>query len=388
MTKRYSRQELWDQQKDVAENLGMHKRSITPDTLKKVIFEKSEEDPYYKEYYEHKNSNVTRFGLNVSSKEVSSIVKEYNTTKKDAIDTKSLTSIASEKNALKNIGTITNYQKDSQKILTKLEYINTSMAIESLQTGIKTVLVDIFDRDADYNVKTDIETSLYKIHTVVLFEQFGKYLVIDPSNATFSYALAAAHKDIRLCFSNKLQTYKPEGTTGPNPDQPRDCIDIAVKLAFNLNINEKSGFNKISVIELGQDVGYIDFPSLKESVSVKEITNQKLMYSKLPKVVESYPMRAKQSSDVKYEKQVTTLLKYIDNAFSKVSQKIEELDLYYARVKIGQKFTGIFEKTYTPMDYDKAVGDLYDLAQDVSDIAGMTGEMKLLGMELEAINEL
>ena len=88
------------------------------------------------------------------------------------------------------------------------------------------------------------------------------------------------------------------------------------------------------------------------------------------------------------EKQVTTLLKYIDNAFSKVSQKIEELDLYHARVKIGQKFTGIFEKTYTPMDYDKAVGDLYDLAQNVSDIAGMTGEMKLLGMELEAINEL
>ena len=82
------------------------------------------------------------------------------------------------------------------------------------------------------------------------------------------------------------------------------------------------------------------------------------------------------------------LLKYIDNAFSKVSQKIEELDLYHAKVKIGQKYTGIFEKTYAPIEYDKAVGDLYNLAQDISDTAGITGEIKLLGIELEVINEL
>jgi len=383
----YSREDL-ETKPEIVTRLGLHKRSITETTFKAVEFEKSEEDLYYKEYYEYKSSKVTRFGLNDSSKELSSMVEEYNKTKKDSIDTKSLTSIASEKNPAKNLDTITNHQKGSKKILTEVEFVNTNMAIDYLKNGAKAVLVDIFDRDADYNVKMDIETSLYKTHTVVLYEKSGKYLVIDPSNATFSYALAGAHEDIRLCFSNKLQIYKPEGITGSKQNQFRDCIDIAVKLAFNLILNSKLGFDDIVVKELGGNIGYIDFQSIKENTSIKEITNQKVMYSKLPKAVESYPMRVKQSSEVKQEKQVTTLLKYIDNAFSKVSQKIEELDLYHAKVKIGQKYTGIFEKTYAPIEYDKAVGDLYNLAQDISDTAGITGEIKLLGIELDAINEL
>jgi hypothetical protein len=386
MTKRYSRQELWEQQKDIAEKLGMHKRSITPDTLNEIIIKESEQDLYYGELYKCKNNQVIRYGLNTSSQELLKIVGEYNSSVTGTLETKSLTSVASEKDKSKNIETIKKHQVNSKNILTEIEFINTNNAIKSLKDGEKTALVDIFDRDADGKIK--IENSIPETHTVVLYEKSGKYLVIDPSNATFSYPLAGTHEDIRLCVSNKLQIYKPQATPGPNPDQYRDCIDIAVKLAFNLMVNSKLDFDNIVVKELGDNTGYIDFQSIKDNPSIKEITNQKVMYSKLPKAVESYPMRAKQSSEVKQEKQVTTLLKYIDNAFSKVSQKIEELDLYHAKVKIGQKYTGIFEKTYAPIDYDKAVGDLYDLAQDISDTAGIIGEIKLLGIELDAINEL
>jgi hypothetical protein len=386
MAKRYSRQELCEQQKDVVEKLGLHKRSITPDTLNEIIFNESDQDLFYGELYKHKNNEVIRYGLNTSSQELLKMVEVYNSSITGTLETKSLTSIASEKNTLKNIETIKKHKINSVSILTKPEILNTNNAIDYLKNKAKTVLIDIFDRDADGKIR--IENNIPETHTVVLYEKSGKYLVIDPSNATFSYTLAGAHEDIRLCVSNKFQIYKPQTTPGPNPDQYRDCIDIAVKLAFNLMVNSRLGFDSIVVKDLGDNTGYIDFQSIKDNPSIKEITNQKVMYSKLPKAVESYPMRAKQSSDVKQEKQVTTLLKYIDNAFSKVSQKIEELDLYHAKVKIGQKYTGIYEKTYTPIEYDKAVDDLYNLAQDISDTAGIAGDIKLLGIELDTINEL
>ena len=83
----YSREDL-ETKPEIAKKLGLHKRSITPTTFKAVEFEKSEEDLYYKEYYEYKSNKVTRFGLNDSSKELSFKVEEYNKTKKDSIDTK------------------------------------------------------------------------------------------------------------------------------------------------------------------------------------------------------------------------------------------------------------------------------------------------------------
>jgi hypothetical protein len=114
MAKRYSRQELWEQQKDVAEKLGLHKRSITPDTLNAIIFEKSEQDLFYGELYNYKNNEVIRYGLNTNSQELLKIVEDHKANIKGAIETKSLTSIASEKDALKNIDTIKNIKSTQQ----------------------------------------------------------------------------------------------------------------------------------------------------------------------------------------------------------------------------------------------------------------------------------
>ncbi len=49
----------------IADKLGLHKRSITPTTLEKVVFENEEESPFYKEIYSYQGNSVTRFGINV-----------------------------------------------------------------------------------------------------------------------------------------------------------------------------------------------------------------------------------------------------------------------------------------------------------------------------------
>ena len=390
MTKRYSRQELWEQQEDIAKNLGLHKRSITPDTLKEIIFQNSEEDPYYGELYKYKNNEVVRYGLNTSSQELLKIAKDYNANVKGALDTKSLTSIASEKNLSKNIDTIKNHKINSANIITKAEFINTNNAIQCLKNGAKTVLVDIFDRDSDGKIK--IESNIPETHTVVLYEKSGKYLVIDPSNATFSYLLAGVHEDVRLCFSNKLQIYKAGGKTGAKSDEWRDCIDIAVKLAFSVNNNEKLGLeNKLIATELEENkkplgFGYIDLESIKSSSSVKEITNQNSLYKKLPEMVEKYAIRIKQSSDTIHVKKVTTWLKSIDHALSKTYQKLDELDLYNYKAKIGKMFVDIFKITSSPVEYEDTIKKFEECYHHLQDINNMD-ETKLLGMEIQSIEE-
>ena len=53
------------EQQQVAEKLGLHKRSITPTTLEKVVFDKNlEEDLIYQEIYAYKDNSVTRFAFN------------------------------------------------------------------------------------------------------------------------------------------------------------------------------------------------------------------------------------------------------------------------------------------------------------------------------------
>lgn len=60
----YSQKDLQQNKNGVATKLGLHKRSVTPTTLEKIIFDDSEEDLFYKEIYTHKDNSVTRFAFN------------------------------------------------------------------------------------------------------------------------------------------------------------------------------------------------------------------------------------------------------------------------------------------------------------------------------------
>lgn len=397
----------------------VQQRSITPETYKnhEVKFVKHkvlsinktstlEDEFFYVDKYEYKKSNVLHFGINTYSKElISEIELSYNAnvSKDKLLDLKSIASIISQKD--KVILNIEELKKTSKILLTEFEKISINEAISYLANNINitTALVDVFVRDADN--KVIIKNGEPETHTAVLYKQDGKYLVIDPSNANFSRILAGVSDDVILCHSNKLQIYMPPSdkseigiklvnkygsVTGVNNDQYRDCIDIAVKLAFNLNANLNFGINKIKVVDYGSNVYAIDYQSLREYPTIKEITNQQELYKLLPGSLEVFPVRVKQSSDVTHEKKITTVLKFLNYGkfqLESKESKTTQIDLYHIKNKIEKESTELFNKEYNSKQYDEAIKDFCVFTNNIFDIVG-SNEQKLLGMELNAIDEL
>lgn len=191
------------------------------------------------------------------------------------------------------------------------------------------VVVDIFARNPNKSIKTESKDdtrvtttpipkiNVPEIHSVVLYKQDHagvlKYLVIDPSNSTFSYILTAA-PDAVLCFApDPVRIYKAAGTTGPT--SWRDCVDIAVKLGFAFSKNKET--IPLSEVNLanGAKVLVIDPKFAESSLSVKDITNHPGTY--LPKIVSELPVRSSQSSDIIQAKFVKFLLQKFKSVFEK-----------------------------------------------------------------------
>lgn len=303
---------------------------------------------------------------------------------------------------------VATHKAEAQKQVTQYEIDVVTKAIAHLnfpgQTA-KTALVDIFERDSSGNIATAKDASGTIImtaaglprpatHTVVLFAQEVKcqgvsqgikYLVIDPSNASFSHILAGASDDIRLCFNKKLQIYKPSTSVGPKPDQWRDCIDVAVKLAFSMEENIRIGiFNPVVREDARGHTGEIDFNSLKESAPIKEVTNQSEMYKKIPDEVSQHATRLKQSSDVKVAKKVTTYLKALKNVLDALDAKADTMDSYHTLELFAQKLTTVTTAS-TMSDF---VGKCDSFLLDSGKITDTTAVMQMLGVELHSVDQL
>ena len=228
--------------KQVHEKLGLHKRSITLDTLNAIIFETSAEDLYYKEYYEHKGNKVSRFAINCSEIKVDIEDKKILGESADLIDTTKQVekSAKSSQYKLENAQQIVHHSLEKQIV---------QEAISELLAGDgKTILVDIFAR-VNGAVKI-LKDGIPETHTILLYknpaqEEKHEISVIDPSNFLFSSHIANLNHVVAHDKLNKittlhkgLQIYTPiKENIGSKSDQWRECIDIAVKLAF--------GFNKI-----------------------------------------------------------------------------------------------------------------------------------------------
>ena len=119
---------------------------------------------------------------------------------------------------------------------------------DSGATKNKCVLFDIFARSSDGIIEK--EGKKLKTHTVVLFKQKDKIILIDPSNSEFSQHITLGLNKVLLgehniaAYDKKLQIYTPNGETGTEPNQYRDCTDIAVKIAL--------GFNHLCSINSGE----------------------------------------------------------------------------------------------------------------------------------------
>ena len=293
---------------EVMHEKAAKQRSITPETYRgdRVKFAKStikslvqkdsiEDEFFYVDQYQYKDSktsHVLHFGINIYIEGLQDELSEHNKSQKDISESK-LTNNTNNHKAVSKSTSLTEYEK-----------IVLKEAFEYLKTGVKTVLVDVFERD-----KAGIVSS-FETHTVVLYNnaKTGKVFVIDPSNPQFSSHIANFHQCIEVDYSDKMKIYQPpekaseKGFIGPNTNQWRDCIDIAVKIAFGLN--NTLGFN-----------------NLKETLSsdaILSITNSYKINDSIPDQIQEksfvkIPLRIQQKSNLK-----------IGNDFYKFSKVVKQ----------------------------------------------------------------
>ena len=272
----------------------------------------------YQDIYAHKDNAVARYGINISEE----LAKICNPIEEKMIEKKGAKSKASSKSA-----------KDEQDIpLHPLEVLLIKDAIGHLSknTG-NTVLVDIFARESDGKIK--LQGSKPETHTIVLYNNKKELLVIDPSNSDFSKHLASntnkmlissalgGNVDI-LVSPKQLRIYEPinKDNIGPTPDLFRDCIDIAVKLAFGLN----------------QLKSPIDIKNIESLNVVKQISNNNDINDSIPddvlneKHFVKIPLRIQQKSNIKIEEDFYKFLKTIKQNLVDIKNKID-LENYYVK---------------------------------------------------------
>ena len=290
---------------------AIKKRSITPETYKEVEF--SEDAIFYVDEYQYKastTSHVLHFGINIYREELKEELAKHNKMLKKTLKDSDVISLLNktekgkkpEELEQEKYQQLQKYKEESAQNLTPIETYIVNTAIKYLdEQNKKTVLVEVFEREAGGQVKE----SLAK-HTVILYKQNNKYIVIDPSNAEFSTILVGGHRDIVACFNKKLKIYQPtEGAEekdllGLKPHQWRDCVDIAVKLAFNLNKNNQEiGLEKFKELEI------VKADSLKSNFSIEEVSNNSEMYKTLPGELDFYTQ-----SRIKFEGLSLIILKF------------------------------------------------------------------------------
>jgi hypothetical protein len=277
----------------VAEKLGLHKRSITPTTLDQVVFDKNPyEDLSYKELYQCKNSMVTRFAINTVN--IGGILEDLEKSSVPFID-------LSKQPEIKSIKTTTYRDIKTKELIDSL--IHSGLEKYLVQQAVsyllsdednRVALVDILERSIEVD-KVTIENEIAKIHTVVLYKNSsleGKHeiVVIDPSNFFFSSHLSNQDMFSSIKHENfgkittkheQIQLYvaPDKNKIGALPEQWRDCIDIAVKMAVCIDreVYEKS--KALEFIDLNKIIKEYDFvqmisnaPNIDKSIKFKDIS--------------------------------------------------------------------------------------------------------------------
>lgn len=344
-------------QQQVIEKLGLHKRSITPTTLEKVIFAK-EESPFYKEIYQYKDNSVTRFAFNEK-------LLPY----EKFADSKKLSSWKSSTKSAQAI------KANADRI--ELEELETQLLKQAtdylLSSKEETIVVDIFAREQGQIKNAD---GFVELHSVVLFKHNEKIHVIDPSNFSFSCHLFNFNKDLIITRYSTDKIYEPASAkngigkklinkynsiTGASLDQYRDCIDIAVKIALGINAKDN-----------------IDFANIIKLDVVKEITNNPELNANIIDL--DAPVRIKQATDSFVRKNFELLVDKTQKLFKHfITINDEEKSGAYRLYE--EKYKKLLEKEVEFSDYQISVLDLKDFHDE------FYGNIKsLMGEQHEGIN--
>lgn len=325
--------------------------NITLDPLKSYLAELEKFQAFlssielltFEDLYKYGDDEVSRFGINTASidpKQSTALASIYTPAiKKQASEQTKKSSTSSKKS-------------EAIKTLTPLEVCLLRKAIEHLKTN-QTVLVDIFDKNDNGSIKLDEEQKL-KIHTIVLYKNpadESQLFVIDPSNSTFSKHLSLnslrlfgpVNPDIKIkTLSGEVKIYSPpkEASIGPEPYQYRDCIDIAVKIAFELN-----------------DESITDIRNITSSTTISSITNQRDIIKSLFFVPEEAVARIRQASVKDIRQHVHQLLVAADKQIKAFEQYCLPEDV---ATKITSSFIEAFNAMCTPDEYiTKGINELH-----------------------------
>lgn len=308
---------------------AIKKRSITPDTYKGVEF--SEDAIFYMDEYQYKDSvtgHVMHFGINTYIEGLAEEIYNHNKKQKEISESK-LTSNTNNHKAISQNTSLTMYEAlIAEKALNYLK-----------ENKLKTVLVDVFERD-----KSGIVSSL-ETHTAVLYNNVtnDKVFVIDPSNPQFSSHIANFHTSIQVDYSDKMKIYQPpekaneKGLIGPKADQWRDCVDIAVKIAF--------GLNKSAVLN--------DLKAIMSSEAVQTISNSYKMNDSIPDEIQEkgfvkIPFRIQQKSNFKITEDLYKFSKTIKQNLIEIAEKTKLENGYFETLFDSDKnlCTNVLENLY------------------------------------------
>jgi hypothetical protein len=327
--------------------------SITPTTFASREFENSVDDWYYKDIYEYRGNEVARFGLNVLALPDSASLSKIDIEPLAPSDSASETSSARESNPS---ASKKSHSSQGKKPVILPKYY--TLEIELLQKAItflldnedhKTVVVDILAQEYG-ELKIDKFSGQLETHAVLLYKNpivvasvpteaeetkagtlkddslvidatpRHEIVVIDPSNSAYSAHLAGLERIVSheglatiIAFTSKkfLQIYKPgdSNSIGSGHDQYRDCIDIAVKLAFGLHgYSHELKINSIKQL--------IDLPI------VKQLSNQRQIDEYI--IDETLPVRIKQTSDIKIVSDFYMAEKIIKKNLTIIANRFDE----------------------------------------------------------------
>ena len=306
----------------------------------------------YKESYSNNEGNsVLKHGIELSS--IKKMVTIYNEQYSKLSLIKSQGSQTGSKKSNKS-----NKEDQPDILLHPLEVKLIQNAIMSLKSSEhKTALIDIFARTDKEDINIDSKTGIPETHTVVLYKNSeNEFVIIDPSNSTFSRHIALSSNNelidgaVRIIAPEKeIKIYSPasKDKIGPNPDQYRDCIDIAVKLAFGLN-KYTDNINPANIVELSV---------------VQEITNQKLHNESF--VNEYGVARIRQASEDKIRSQFEKIMNNTDKQLQSIIKYPNTSELL---IKIMEINNNKFAIQYHSEDYEKGIVEFFDLYKTDKDL--------------------
>ncbi len=208
----------------------MRKGSITPTSFDYREFVSDIAEPTYIESY--LSGRVMRFGINSAT-----LIPEPRVYDPSSASGTGRSSASSSTKFSEIARKVIHHSAEKFVFNQALDYLFASAA--------QAVICDILVRE-----KGVITSWPAEVHSVILYknppEADGRHkiTIIDPSNLQYSNHLS--NDDIKascphpmldsiVSFLTPLQIYKPYRPTGYGTDMHRDCVDIAVKLAFGFN---------------------------------------------------------------------------------------------------------------------------------------------------------